>query len=81
MDTVLSITPNITPNITPSITLGADVFDTGVLIEQAVDSLLRTARSEYWLDVYDYNPFTDKVLENLLVFLLVFVCLSGNCVL
>ncbi len=59
MDTVLSMTPDTTHNTVP---------DTDVLIEQAVDSLLRTARPEYWLDVYDHNPFTDKVLENLLVF-------------
>ena len=51
----------------PNTMLGT-TLDTGVLIEQAVASLLRTARPEYWLDVYDYNPFTDKVLENLLVF-------------
>ena len=43
-----------------------DTTRTDALIEQAVDSLLHTTRPEYWLDVYDHNPYADRVLENLL---------------
>ena len=49
-------------------TIHTDTTHTDILIEQAVESLLHTSRSEYRLDMYDSNPFADRALENLLVF-------------
>ncbi len=38
-------------------------------INQAVDAILTShdaRHGDYWLNVYDYNPFTDSLLEGLL---------------